>query len=145
MQQALKEALKSLASADVPVGAIIVKDNKIVARSHNERTKDQTTTSHAEIKAIEKANKKLGSWLLEECTLYSTLEPCPMCAGTILQARMKRVVFAAKEPKFGSAGSIINLLENPAFNHQVMVTSGILQDEAAQLLKDFFQNLRKNK
>lgn len=145
MAQAIIEAKKSLKTLDVPVGAIIVKDNIIIAKSHNERTKDKTTISHAEIKAITKANKVLGSWLLEDCTLYSTLEPCPMCAGAILQARMKRVVYGAKEPKFGSAGSIVNLLENKAYNHQVEVVGNVLAEDSAKLLQDFFKSLRKSK
>ena len=147
MSIALEEARLAALENEVPVGCVIVKDNEIIARTHNTRQKNKSAINHAEIMAIDIACKKLNSWQLDGCTLYVTLEPCIMCAGAILQARIKKVVFAAKEPKFGACGSILNIFDNfeYKFNHEVEVIEGILEEEAKQLLKDFFKNLRKEK
>ena len=142
MQVALKEALVASNKGEVPVGAVIVKDNKIIAKAHNLRQTKKSVLSHAEILAIEKASKKLNTWMLDDCTLYVTIEPCLMCTGTILQSRIKRVVYGAKEPKFGSLGSIIDISKISDFNHQIEVTSGVLEEDAKLLMKTFFQNLR---
>lgn len=144
MLLALKEAEKAFKKNEVPVGCVIVKDDKVIAKAHNLRQTKKSVLGHAEILAIEKASKKLNSWILEDCTIYVTLEPCPMCAGTILQSRIKRLVFAANEPKFGACGSVINLFEKK-FNHEVEVIPNVLQEESAKLLKNFFQILRQNK
>ncbi|SDZ67109.1 tRNA(adenine34) deaminase [Evansella caseinilytica] len=146
MKEAIREAEKALEMKEVPIGAVIVKDGEIIARGHNLREHDQQAAAHAELIAIQEACRKLGSWRLDECTLYVTLEPCPMCAGAIVQSRLKRVVFAASDPKAGCCGSIMNLLDEPRFNHRVPLTSGVLENECAGLLKDFFKQLReKNK
>ena len=147
MSIALEEARLAALENEVPVGCVIVKDNEIIARTHNTRHKNKSAINHAEIMAIDIACKKLNSWQLDGCTLYVTLEPCIMCAGAILQARIKKVVFAAKEPKFGACGSILNIFDNfeYKFNHEVEVIEGVLEEEAKQLLKDFFKNLRKEK
>lgn len=145
MDAAIKEAHKALELKEVPIGAVIVYENEIIARGHNIRETSQSTLSHAELLAIEQANKYIGSWRLEDCTLYVTLEPCQMCAGAIIQSRMKRVVFGASDPKGGCAGSLMNLLIDDRFNHQAELTSGILEAECSKLLKDFFRELRKNK
>lgn len=144
MALALKEAEKAFKKNEVPVGCVIVKDDKVIARAHNLRQTKKSVLGHAEILAIEKASKKLNSWILEDCTIYVTLEPCPMCAGTILQSRIKKLVFAANEPKFGACGSVINLFEKK-FNHEVEVIPNVLQEESSKLLKNFFQILRQNK
>ena len=144
MALALKEAEKAFKKNEVPVGCVIVKDDKVIARAHNLRQTKKSVLGHAEILAIEKASKKLNSWILEDCTIYVTLEPCPMCAGTILQSRIKKLVFAAQEPKFGACGSVINLFEKK-FNHEVEVIPNVLQVESSKLLKNFFQILRQNK
>ena len=145
MKKALVEAKKALKKLEAPIGAIIVKDGKIIARGHNLRETKQDSTLHAEMVAIRKACKKLGTWRLDNCDIYITLEPCPMCAGAIIQSRIKNVYFGAFDPKAGSAGSIINIPENPSFNHRSNITGGILENECATLLKDFFRNLRSNK
>lgn len=142
MEEALKEAKKSLLTDDVPVGAIIVKDGKIITRAHNEKNKAQNPLKHAEVTAINKAAKKLNTWILDDCTIYVTLEPCTMCAGLILHSRIKRLVYAAKEPKFGAVESINNVLNNPKLNHHVEIRSGLLENESSILLKDFFKKLR---
>lgn len=144
MALALKEAEKAFKKNEVPVGCVIIKDDKVIARAHNLRQTKKSVLGHAEILAIEKASKKLNSWILEDCTIYVTLEPCPMCAGTILQSRIKKLVFAANEPKFGACGSVINLFEKK-FNHEVEVIPNVLQEESSKLLKNFFQILRQNK
>ena len=144
MALALKEAEKAFNKNEVPVGCVIVKDDKVIARAHNLRQTKKSVLGHAEILAIEKASKKLNSWILEDCTIYVTLEPCPMCAGTILQSRIKKLVFATNEPKFGACGSVINLFEKK-FNHEVEVIPNVLQEESSKLLKNFFQILRQNK
>lgn len=141
MKIALNEAKKAAIKGEVPVGCVIVYQNEIIAKAHNLRIKDNSVFGHAEIIAIRKANKKLNSWLLENCDIYVTLEPCTMCAGAILLSRMKRLLYATPEPKFGAAGSIINVF-NQAFNHRVEVLSGIYQDEASEILKNFFKELR---
>lgn len=147
MKQALLQAKKAADQGDVPIGCVIVKDDKIIARAYNKRNKQNLALAHAEIAAIKKASKVVGDWRLEDCVLYVTLEPCQMCAGAIVQARIPRVVIGAMNPKAGCAGSIINLLDMPQFNHQVEITKGVLEDEASKLLKNFFASLRirKNK
>lgn len=147
MKQAIKQAKKAYAIDEVPIGCIIVRDEdgKVIARGYNRRNTDKNTLSHAELNAIRKASKKLGDWRLEGCTMYVTLEPCQMCAGAIVQARIPRVVIGCRNPKAGCAGSILNLLNVPAFNHQVELTEGILQEECSTLLKEFFRKLRKIK
>lgn len=146
MKEALKEAKKAFQKNEIPVGCVIVHNDKIIARGHNLRQTKKSVLGHAEIIAIQKANKKLNAWILDECTMYVTLEPCAMCAGAILQSRIKRLVFGAYEPKHGACGSIINLLDNNEFNHQVEITSNVLENESSAILKNFFQILRqKNK
>lgn len=143
MGQALKLAKKAAELDEVPIGCVIVHDGKVIARGYNRRNTDKSTLAHAEIAAIRKASRKLADWRLEECTMYVTLEPCQMCAGAIVQARIPRVVIGAMNPKAGCAGSIVNLLEMKEFNHLVDVTRGILEEECSQMLKDFFAGLRK--
>lgn len=145
MEAAIEEAQKALTLNEVPIGAVIVYNDEIIARGYNLRESSQTTLSHAELIAIQEANEKIGSWRLEDCTLYVTLEPCPMCAGAIVQSRIKRVVYGATDPKAGCAGTLMNLLSEPHFNHQVELTAGVLQTECAALLTDFFRALRKRK
>ncbi len=145
MKQALKEAKKAISRGEVPVGCVIVKDNEIIARSYNKRDQKKDVLGHAEIGAIQKANKKLNAWILEDCTIYVTLEPCLMCAGAILQSRIKRLVYAAKEPKFGAVESVARVLDNDAWNHKIEVTGGVLEEESSVLLKIFFQKLRMSK
>lgn len=145
MKEALKEAKKAYNKQEIPVGAVIVYQDKIIARAHNTRVSEKQVFTHAEIKAINKACKKMNSWVLEDCTLYVTLEPCMMCAGAILQSRIKRVVYATTEPKHGVIESIDHVLDNPKLNHHVEITRGILKEESSALLKNFFQELRQNK
>src|SRR5690625_525793 len=145
MRFAIKEAEKALQIGEVPIGSIIVLHDEIIATGYNVREKSQLVLSHAELIAIDKANQVVGSWRLEDCTLYVTLEPCPMCAGAIIQSRIKRVVFGATDPKAGCAGTLMNLLNEEQFNHQVEITAGILKKECANLLSNFFQELRKSK
>lgn len=145
MDAALKEAEKAFGKNEVPVGCVIVKDNKIIARAHNQRHSKNSVLGHAELIAIEKANKKLKTWILEGCTIYVTLEPCPMCAGAILQSRMDKVIFGAYEPKFGACGSIVNILAEEKFNHKVEIEGGVMEDKCKTLLKNFFQILRQNR
>ena len=142
MKQAIKQAKKAYALDEVPIGCVIVAGDKIIARGYNRRNTDKNPLAHAELSAIRKASKKTGDWRLEECTMYVTLEPCQMCAGAIVQARIPRVVIGAMNPKAGCAGSIINLLQMQQFNHQVQVTRGILEEECSRLLKNFFTELR---
>lgn len=143
MKAAMREAKKAYELKEVPIGCVIVSDNKIIARGYNRRNTDKNTLSHAEITAIRKASKKLGDWRLEGCTLYVTLEPCQMCAGAIVQARVDRVVIGCMNPKAGCAGSVLNILDMPEFNHQVSVTTGILEKECSDMLTDFFKELRE--
>ncbi len=142
MKAALKQAQKAYQLGEVPIGCVIVHEGKIIARGYNRRNTDKNTMAHAEITAINRASKKIGDWRLEECTLYVTLEPCQMCAGAIVQARIPSVVMGCMNPKAGCAGSILNLLNMPEFNHQVDVTRGILEEECSQMLKQFFKELR---
>lgn len=142
MREALRQAKKAYALGEVPIGCVIVHEGKIIGRGYNRRNTDKNTLAHAEITAINKASKKIGDWRLEECTLYVTLEPCQMCAGAIVQARIPQVVMGCMNPKAGCGGSILNLLEMPQFNHQVSVTRGVLEEECSSLLKTFFTELR---
>lgn len=142
MKEALKQAKKAYALGEVPIGCVIVHEGKIIGRGYNRRNTDKNTLAHAEITAINKASKVIGDWRLEECTLYVTLEPCQMCAGAIVQARIPEVVMGCMNPKAGCAGSILNILEMPQFNHQVKVTRGILEADCSQMLKTFFEELR---
>ena len=145
MKEALKEAKKAYDKLEVPVGCVIVKDNKIIARAHNLKESKSDTTKHAEIIAIQKASKKLGAWRLNDCEMYVTLEPCPMCAGAIIQARIKKLYIGTMDEKTGACGSVLNLLEDYKFNHQVEVETGLLNNECEKILKDFFKDLRKKK
>ncbi|MDQ0221417.1 tRNA adenosine(34) deaminase TadA [Peribacillus cavernae] len=145
MQMALVEAKKARDLNEVPIGAIIEAAGKIVAKGHNLRETDHNAICHAELLAIKDACETLGTWRLEDATLYVTLEPCPMCAGAIIQSRIKRVVFGAHDPKAGCAGTLMNLLQDKRFNHQSEVTSGILQKECGTILTDFFRDLRERK
>lgn len=145
MKEALKEAVKAYDKLEVPVGAVIVKDGKIIARAHNVKEEKKDTTKHAEILAISKASKKLESWRLMDCEMYVTLEPCSMCAGALINARIKKVYIGTMDEKTGACGSVFNLLKDYTFNHQVEVETGILQEECEALLKKFFQELRKSK
>lgn len=142
MKAAIRQAKKAYALGEVPIGCVIVYEGKIIGRGYNRRNTDKNTLAHAEITAINKASKKIGDWRLEGCTLYVTLEPCQMCSGAIVQARIDEVVMACMNPKAGCAGSILNVLEMPEFNHQVKVTRGVLEEECSQMLKDFFKELR---
>ena len=143
MKQALLQAKKAKELGEVPIGCVIVQDGKVIGRGYNRRNTDKSTLSHAEITAIRKASKKLNDWRLENCTLYVTLEPCQMCAGAIVQARVKEVVIGAMNPKAGCAGSILNLFTMKQFNHQVQTTYGVCEAECSQILKQFFAGLRK--
>ena len=145
MREAIRQARKAGELMEVPIGCVIVYEGKIIARGYNRRNTDKNTISHAELNAIRKASKKLGDWRLEGCTMYITLEPCQMCAGAIVQARVSRVVIGSMNPKAGCAGSILNLLEMEQFNHQVEVTRGVLQEECSQMLSGFFKELREIK
>ena len=145
MRQAIVQAKKAYAKEETPIGCVIVYEDKITARGYNKRNEKKNTLAHAEILAINKASRVLGDWRLEECTLYVTLEPCPMCAGAIVQARIPRVVVGSRNPKAGCAGSVMNILQTPGFNHQVEVTSGVLGEECSQLMSGFFQELRQKR
>lgn len=145
MKEALRQARKAEALEEVPIGCVIVRDKTIIARGYNRRNTDKNTLSHAELNAIRKASKRTGDWRLEDCTMYVTLEPCQMCAGAIVQARVGRVVIGAMNPKAGCAGSVLNLLEHPQFNHQVQVERGVLERECSEMLSTFFQHLRENR
>lgn len=143
MREAIKQARKAAKIDEVPIGCVIVYDDKTIARGYNRRNTDKSTLAHAEIIAIRKAAKVIGDWRLEDCTMYITLEPCPMCAGAIVQARIPRVVVGAMNPKAGCAGSVINLLQMDGFNHKAELTSGVLVDECRTMLQDFFKEMRK--
>ena len=143
MKEAIRQAKKAAAVGDVPIGCVIVHEDKIIARAYNQRNKKKTTLAHAELLAIQKASKKLEDWRLEECTMYITLEPCQMCAGAIVQARIPKVVIGCMNPKAGCAGSVLDMLHEDGFNHQVETEVGLLGDECSQMLKDFFKALRE--
>ena len=142
MKEAIRQAKKAEKIMEVPIGCVIVYQDKIIARGYNKRNLKKTTLAHAEIIAIAKAGKVINDWRLEDCTMYITLEPCQMCAGAIVQARVTRVVIGSMNPKAGCAGSILNLLEMEEFNHQVDVTRGVLEEECSQMLTNFFKELR---
>lgn len=142
MREAIKQARKAYAMGESPIGCVIVRGDQIVARGYNRRTADHNTLAHAEVIAIRKACKKEGDWRLEGCRMYVTLEPCPMCAGALLQCRMDEVVIGCMSPKSGCAGSVINLLEMDGFNHKVRVTRGVLEEECQTLMREFFRELR---
>lgn len=143
MRAAIREAKKAYVLMEVPIGCVIVREGKIIARGYNRRNTDKNPLAHAELTAIKKASKKCGDWRLEDCTMYVTLEPCQMCAGAIVQSRMKKVVIAALNPKAGCAGSVINLLQMAEFNHQVEIEKGVLEEECSSMLSDFFRELRE--
>lgn len=143
MKEALKQAKKAYALGEVPIGCVVVCDGKIIGRGYNRRNTDKNTLCHAEITAIKKASKAMGDWRLEGCTLYVTLEPCQMCAGACVQARMDRVVIGCMSPKSGCAGSVINILQMDEFNHKVEITNGVLEKECSHLLSTFFEELRE--
>lgn len=145
MRQAVTLAKKAAANGDVPIGCVIVYEGNVIARGYNRRNVDKTTLAHAEIMAIRKASKVIGDWRLEDCTLYVTLEPCQMCAGAIVQARIPKVVIGCMNPKAGCAGSILNLLDMKQFNHQVDVTRGVLEEECSTMMSAFFAELRAKK
>ncbi|MBO4947048.1 MAG: tRNA adenosine(34) deaminase TadA [Lachnospiraceae bacterium] len=145
MGYAITQAKKALVNEDVPIGCVIVYQGKIIARGYNKRNKKKTTLAHAELDAIAKASKVLGDWRLEDCTMYVTLEPCQMCAGAIVQARIPRVVIGGMNPKAGCAGSVLNLLQMQEFNHQVDVVRGVREEECSKMLSDFFRSLRERK
>jgi len=137
MREALKQAKKAYKLGEVPIGCVIVHEGEIIGRGYNRRNTDKNTLAHAEITAINRASKKIGDWRLEECTLYVTLEPCQMCAGAIVQARIPEVVMGCMNPKAGCAGSVLNILDMPEFNHQVAVTKGVMEQECSDMLKTF--------
>ena len=142
MKEALKEAKKAYKKLEIPVGAVIVKNGEIIARAYNVKEEKNDTTKHAEILAIQKASKKLKAWRLNDCEMYVTLEPCPMCAGALIQSRIKKVYIGALDEKTGACGSVLNLLEDYKFNHQVEIEKGICKEECVKILKDFFKELR---
>ncbi|HOO78811.1 MAG TPA: tRNA adenosine(34) deaminase TadA [Lachnospiraceae bacterium] len=143
MREAIRQAKKAMQLGEVPIGCVIVFEDRMIGRGYNRRNTDKSTLAHAEITAIRKASKVIGDWRLEECTLYVTLEPCQMCAGAIVQARIPRVVMGCMNPKAGCAGSILNILQMEEFNHQVDVTRGVREEECSRILKSFFTGLRK--
>ena len=145
MKEAIRQAKKAGKLDEVPIGCVIVRDGKIIARGYNRRNTEKSTLAHAEIQAIRKASKVVGDWRLEDCTMYITLEPCQMCAGAIVQARIPKVVIGSRNPKAGCAGSVLDLLHVPAFNHQVELEEGVLQEECSEMLTSFFRELRKKK
>ncbi|AKP80270.1 MULTISPECIES: tRNA adenosine(34) deaminase TadA [Priestia] len=145
MRLAIDEALKAKDKLEVPIGAVIVQNDEVIAAAYNLRETEQRSVAHAELLAIDEACKKLGTWRLEDATLYVTLEPCPMCAGAIVLSRVKRVVFGAYDPKGGCAGTLLNLLEFEKFNHQAEVVGGMLEEECGSLLTTFFRELRQRK
>ena len=142
MNEAIRQAKKAIALNEVPIGCVIVYEDKIIARGYNRRKTDKNTLAHAELNAIKKASKRLGDWRLEGCTIYVTLEPCQMCSGAIVQARIDRLVIGCMSPKSGCAGSILNLLQMDEFNHKVEITKGIREEECSKMLSDFFIKLR---
>lgn len=145
MQEALSLAKKAKDLDEVPIGAVIVFNDKIIAKGYNQRNTKKNPLAHAEIQAIEEAAKAIGDWRLEGCSIYVTLEPCPMCAGAIVQARIDKIIFGTRNPKAGCGGSIINILDEPKFNHQVEIVEGICQEECSKILKDFFAEMRNKR
>lgn len=145
MREALRQARKAEKLDEVPIGCVLVKEGRIIARGYNRRNTDKNTLSHAELNVIRRASRKEGDWRLEECTMYITLEPCQMCAGAIVQARIPRVVIGSMNAKAGCAGSVLNLLQMEQFNHQVEITRGVLEEECSAMLSDFFRRLRIKK
>lgn len=145
MKEALKQAKKARDIEEVPIGCVIVYQDKIIGRGYNRRRIDKNTLSHAELNAIKKASKKMGDWRLDDCEMYVTLEPCQMCAGAIVQSRIKKVYIGCMNPKAGCAGSILNLLQVEKFNHQVEIIKGILEEECSSIMKEFFKTLRSKK
>ena len=145
MKEALKEAKKAYKKDETPVGAVIVKDGRVIARGHNEKELKNDPTLHAEISAIRKACKKLNTWRLNECDMYVTLEPCAMCAGAIIQARVGRLFIGTSDPKAGAVGSVVDILGVEKFNHKVDVSYGLLMEECSKILKDFFQGIKAKK
>lgn len=145
MREALRQARKAEKLDEAPIGCVLVKEGKVIARGYNRRNTDKNTLSHAELNAIRRASRREGDWRLEECTMYVTLEPCQMCAGAIVQARIPRVVIGSMNAKAGCAGSVLNLLQMEAFNHQVEITRGVLEEECSAMLSDFFRRLRIKK
>ena len=145
MREAIRQAKKAYALDDVPIGCVIVYEGKIIARGYNRRNTDKNTLSHAELIAIKKASRKLGDWRLEGCTMYITLEPCQMCAGAMVQARVTEAVIGSMNPKAGCAGSVLNILEMEGFNHQVNVRRGVMEEECSRMLSGFFRELREKK
>lgn len=145
MYEAIKQARRAARLSEVPIGCVIVYDDKIIARAYNRRNTDKSTLAHAEIIAIKKAAKYIGDWRLEDCTMYVTLEPCPMCAGAIVQARIPRVVMGTMNAKAGCAGSVLNLLQTDGFNHKAEITKGVLADECKKMMQDFFKEVREGK
>lgn len=142
MKEALKQAKKARDIEEVPIGCVIVYQDKIIGRGYNRRRIDKNTLSHAELNAIKKASKKMGDWRLDDCEMYVTLEPCQMCAGAIVQSRIKKVYIGCMNPKAGCAGSILNLLQVEKFNHQVEIIKGVLEEECSSIMKEFFKKLR---
>jgi tRNA(adenine34) deaminase len=142
MRQAMLQARKARRLGEVPIGCVIVYEDKIIARGYNRRVTDHSTLAHAEINAIKKACRVIGDWRLEGCTMYVTLEPCPMCAGAIVQARIPRLVIGCMNPKAGCCGSVLDMTNEKGFNHQVDVTSGVMGDDCSEMLKSFFRELR---
>lgn len=142
MKEALRQAKKAYRLGEVPIGCVLVRDGEIIARGYNRRNTDKNTLAHAEITAINRASKRAGDWRLEDCVMYVTLEPCQMCAGAIIQARIPEVYIGCMNPKAGCGGSVLNILEMPEFNHQAMVHRGLLEDECSAMLKLFFKELR---
>ena len=145
MKEAIRQAHKAWKLGEVPIGCVIVRDGKIIARGYNRRNTDKNTLAHAELQAIRKASRAAGDWRLEDCTIYVTLEPCQMCAGARGQPRIPRVWFGSRRPRGGCAGSVLNLLQVPAFNHQVEITEGVLEEECSLMLTNFFRDLREKK
>lgn len=145
MKEAIKQAKKALKLKEVPIGCVIVYQDKIIARGYNRRNTDKTTLGHAEITAIKKASRVIGDWRLEDCTIYITLEPCQMCAGAIVQARIPRVVIGSMNPKAGCGGSVLNILQMEQFNHRCEVTRGVLEEECSTMLSSFFKQLCQEK
>lgn len=145
MYEAIKQARRAARLSEVPIGCVIVYDDKIIARAYNRRNTDKSTLAHAEIIAIKKAAKYIGDWRLEDCTMYVTLEPCPMCAGAIVQARIPRVVMGTMNAKAGCAGSVLNILQTDGFNHKAEITKGVLADECKKMMQDFFKEVREGK